>query len=202
MPLRVLLQGEQLLGTQEDGTTAPCVVREVQLPHSSPGGHENGTAGGEGGAGGQDSDATEDEGEEGGAEGRQQQRPRQAADPEAVVYVVEWLGEGGAPSGTRASLRRVQLQRPGDSPLAALTPQLLGQWVEAVASAEPVAVRGHGWGCRRACPSVGCVAQVGEGHYRASHAQRSPCPAPSWCVRWRAGRGGHQLPVAGGRLLA
>lgn len=169
------VQGEQLLGAREGGVSAPCVVREVQLPHAAPGGHENGATGEQAGAATQDSDATEDEGDGedgGGAAAALQQRP--AADPEAVVYVVEWLGEGGSPSGSRASLRRVHLQRPADSPLAALTPQLLGQWVEAVASAEPVAVGGGGAGCR-------CARVAGDCSNRTALVVRC-----TWRRRWAA----------------
>ena len=135
-------QGEELVGTRADGSSCTCIVREVQLPAVPA--KENGAAvaaaaGGSAG-GGDDSEATDDEDteEEGDEEVEEEEPP---VDPDAVVYVVEWLGEGGAPSGTRDSLRRGQLARPPTSPLAALEPQLLQRWVETVATAEPVAVR-------------------------------------------------------------
>lgn len=128
-------QGEELVGTREDGGAAACVVREVQLPAAPGGGAgENGAAGGDGGG---DDEATEDE--DGGKE-EGEGAAEQAVDPEAITYVVEWL-EGGAPTGQRASLRPSQLARPAGTPLEALTQPLLQQWVETVATAEPVAVR-------------------------------------------------------------
>ncbi len=123
------VQGEELVGTREDGSSCACVVREVQLPAAPA--KENGAAATGGAA---DSEATDEEREE---EEEEEEAP---VDPDAVVYVVEWLGEGGAPSGTRASLRRGQLARTPATPLAGLDKPLLQRWVETVATAEPVAV--------------------------------------------------------------
>lgn len=123
------MQGEELAGTRGDGSTCACVVREVQLPAAPA--KENGAAATSGAA---DSEATDEEREE-------EEEEELPVDPDAVVYVVEWLGEDGASSGTRASLRRSQLARTAASPLAALDKQLLQRWVETVATAEPVAVR-------------------------------------------------------------
>ena len=111
------------MGTREDGSAAPCIVREVQQPQRQQAA---------GGGGGEDSDATEEE---------EQEEEEAAVDPEEIVYVVEWLGEGLVPTGQLPSLRRAQLVRPQHSPLAALTRPLLQRWVETVAVAEPVAVR-------------------------------------------------------------
>jgi hypothetical protein len=143
--LCVPLQGEELAGTRVDGSTASCVVCEVQEPQRQPrGGAAAAAAKENGAAAGQDSEATEDdekEAAEAAAEEGDEEEEQQPADPDAIVYVVEWLGEGGAPGGERASLRRSQLQRAESSPLAALTGPFLQLWVETVATAEPVAVR-------------------------------------------------------------
>ena len=142
--LRLPLQGEELVGTRDDGSTASCVVLEVQEPQRQPrGGAAAATAKENGAAAGEDSEATEDDEKEAAvaaAEEEEDEEEEQPADPDAIVYVVEWLGEG-APGGERASLRRSQLQRAESSPLAALTGPFLQLWVETVATAEPVAVR-------------------------------------------------------------
>ena len=166
-------QGERLVGTREDGGAAPCVVREVQLP-APPARDENGAAGSDG-------EATEDEGE-----GAGEAPP---PDPEAILYVVEWLGEGGVPTGERPSLRRAQLVRAPDTPLAALTKPLLQRWVETVATAEPVAVRAAGWlagwtavaaGCMRGVPRSGCWCVAGlAAHALACELQAHAAAAPT-----------------------
>lgn len=149
-PVATPLQDEELVGTKEDGTSARCIVREVEHPQraaAAPGAHENGATGPSiPAAAGEDSEATEDE-KEGGKEDEEEEdeeAEQPPVDPESIIYVVEWLGEGGTPTAERASLCRTQLQRPEDSPLAALTQPLLQQWVETVATAEPVAVGGPG----------------------------------------------------------
>lgn len=163
-------QGEELVGTREDGSsTARCVVREVQEPPRQPRNsaaaaaatHKaNGAAAAA--AGGEESDATEEEDAAGAAAGEDEESgEEEPVDPDAIVYVVEWLGEGGMPGGERASLRRSQLQRAEGSPLAALTGPFLQLWVETVATAEPVAVRWVG------CPLKCC-----------------PCFSASRCRSW------------------
>ena len=147
----VPLQGEELIGTREDGSAASCVVREVQEPQRQPRSAAAAAAKANGAAAGEDSEATEhdDETEAAGAaaeeEDEEEEEQQPAADPDAIVYVVEWLGEGVAPGGGRASLRRAQLRRAEGSPLAALTAPFLQLWVETVATAEPVAVRRCCW---------------------------------------------------------
>ena len=120
-------QGEELLGSREDGGAGParCVVVEVQQPQ--PAAAAAPVAG--------DDDATDDENT-----GKVALKAP-VVDPDSILYSVEWLGEGGEPSGVRATLRRPQLQRGEGSPVAALAQPLLARWVATVATAEPVAVR-------------------------------------------------------------
>lgn len=137
------LQAEQLVGTRENGSTAACIVREVQLPQRA---RENGAAG----AGANAAAAGEGEGADSSSEEEGDQGP---VDPASIVYVVDWLsGPGGAPTGERSSLHLEQLQRPAEgSRLAALNKPLLRRWVETVATAEPVAVRGRDGRAMQAC---------------------------------------------------
>lgn len=118
------------MGTREDGSSAPCIVREVKVPQRS---RENGAA----------SDATAGGKGDGADSGSEEEGEQGPIDPSSILYVVDWLAAaGGAPTGERASLPLARLQRPAQgSRLATLTKPLLRRWVETVATAEPVAVR-------------------------------------------------------------
>lgn len=68
-----------------------------------------------------------------------------APDPQSIVYEVEWSSPqapGGPVPGERAQLRKEGLSRRHPSPITSLTPALLRKWLETVAWAEPVTVRG------------------------------------------------------------